>query len=456
MFDAFRKRRFVTIIAFLFATCATSLCFGATVEMLDGTKIECKVLSKDDAHVTIEVMMNDMVVKRMIPLAKVHRVVINEKIYVINERSDGDRPLDAANTTKGQSPTKSTRPGGASSNKPVTIRTKAEVEKLINERGRTPPEWYDETPLNYPQTLDLSWPEGAPPGGWNNQKNVGQYVWDIINPNPNKWREGVRLMHHLLTIHKDDPAKRVRIMTELGRMYANLHEDYARAAFWWRQAGVEKTNAPAGVAVHLAECYWRLGNKAMAVEYLRKINPAPYVAIKLWADMGEPEQALKIADAAAKSGGQPFFAYLYAADACRVAGRTKDALSYYQKVVALPDSEANKGQVDRCKRRAAASIEAIKLYDASDVKKVADGAHRASSIGYEGPVEVEATVKGGRLESLRVTKHTEKQFYSAMNDTTTKILAKQSVRGVDATSGATITSEAIINATAKALASGAK
>jgi len=55
-----------------------------------------------------------------------------------------------------------------------------------------------------------------------------------------------------------------------------------------------------------------------------------------------------------------------------------------------------------------------------------------------------------------VTKPTEKQFYSAMNDTTTKILAKQSVRGVDATSGATITSEAIINATAKALASGAK
>ena len=43
-----------------------------------------------------------------------------------------------------------------------------------------------------------------------------------------------------------------------------------------------------------------------------------------------------------------------------------------------------------------------------------------------------------------------------MTDTPEKILAKQSVKGVDATSSATITSEAIINATAKALAQGAK
>jgi uncharacterized protein with FMN-binding domain len=43
-----------------------------------------------------------------------------------------------------------------------------------------------------------------------------------------------------------------------------------------------------------------------------------------------------------------------------------------------------------------------------------------------------------------------------MTDTPQKILAKQGVRGVDATSAATITSEAIINATAKALAGGQK
>jgi uncharacterized protein with FMN-binding domain len=52
--------------------------------------------------------------------------------------------------------------------------------------------------------------------------------------------------------------------------------------------------------------------------------------------------------------------------------------------------------------------------------------------------------------------HREKQYYSSLTDTPAKIIAKQGVKGVDSTSSATITSEAIINATAKALAKGAK
>ena len=65
-------------------------------------------------------------------------------------------------------------------------------------------------------------------------------------------------------------------------------------------------------------------------------------------------------------------------------------------------------------------------------------------------------VKNARIESVRVTQHTEKQFYSAITDTTARIIAKQGVKGVDMTSGATITAEAIVNATAKALANGMK
>ena len=90
------------------------------------------------------------------------------------------------------------------------------------------------------------------------------------------------------------------------------------------------------------------------------------------------------------------------------------------------------------------------------MRKVPDGAYRSSSQGYEAPIEVEVVVKGQRIESVRVTQHREKQFYSAMSDTPAKIIAKQGVKGVDATSNATITSEAIINATAKALAEAQK
>ena len=46
--------------------------------------------------------------------------------------------------------------------------------------GRSPPDWWEKTPLDYPKTLDLSWPEKAE-GGWNNQKHVGQYLWDVIH-----------------------------------------------------------------------------------------------------------------------------------------------------------------------------------------------------------------------------------------------------------------------------------
>jgi hypothetical protein len=82
------------------------------------------------------------------------------------------------------------------------------------------------------------------------------------NGNPNRWREGVRLMHHLLTLHKDNPSVRARVLNSLGSMYFRFFKDYARAAFWMRQAGVDPTSPQ---AIKLAECYWRLGNKQMAV-----------------------------------------------------------------------------------------------------------------------------------------------------------------------------------------------
>ena len=61
-------------------------------------------------------------------------------------------------------------------------------------------------------------------------------------------------------------------------------------------------------------------------------------------------------------------------------------------------------------------------------------------------------MRGGRIDSVKVTEHKEKQYYGAMIDTPVKIVQRQGVKGVDTTTSATITSEAIVNATAKALA----
>jgi len=188
----------------------------------------------------------------------------------------------------------------------------------------------------------------------------------------------------------------------------------------------------------------------MAVELLGRL-PTRYESIKLWADLGEVDKALRIAESLAE-GRSPDEAYLYAGDACRLAGRFPEALQYYRKVLAVPPTE----RTERNQKRARASVEAIELFELSDVSRIPDGTYRASSLGYEAPIAVEVVVRDRRLAAVRVASHREKQFYSALSDTPAKILAKQGVKGVDATSGATITSEAILNATAKALAGAAK
>ncbi len=331
-------------------------------------------------------------------------------------------------------------------------RTRAEVESLIEKVGKTPPDWWDSTPLAYPPTLDLDWPLRAE-GPWDARKNVGQYLWDVINPNPGRWKEGIKLVNHLMIRHQGDPAKLVRSMETLGRMYHDLMGDWARAAFWWRTCdryggGVD----PIG----LAHCYWKLGSKEMAVELLNAVGPdytRHGVVIKLWADMGEYDKALALAKQKA-ADGMPTIAYLTAGDTCRLAGRYQEALAYYQKVLTAKGDTGREGDVKKDKERAQASIQAIQLFDTLDVAQVADGLYAADSIAYAGPLYVEVAVKGGRIESVRVTKHQEKQFYSALTDTPSQIVRKQGVKGVDAVTGATMTSEAILNATAKALAEG--
>lgn len=331
-------------------------------------------------------------------------------------------------------------------------RTRAEVEELIQKLGMTQPDWWDSTPLTYPPTLDLDWPLKAE-GPWDARRNVGQYIWDVINPNPDRWKEGIKLVNHLMIRHKDDRAKLARSTETLGRMYHSLMEDYARAVFWWRIAGRYGAYVD---SIDLAHCYWKLGSRQMAEETLAQV-PYDYTRhgalIKLWADMGEFDKALKLAEQKA-SGGMPTMAYLAAGDACRLTGRYEEALGYYRKSYAARDMDSRDGDIKKNKERAQASIEAIQLFDALDVAQVSDGAYTADSIAYAGPLHVEVAVKGGRIQSVRVTKHQEKQFYSALTDTPNQIIARQSVKGVDAVTGATMTSEAILNATAKALAGG--
>lgn len=321
-------------------------------------------------------------------------------------------------------------------------KTKAEVLALIKKIGATPPDWFAATPLNYPKSLDLTWtppPQGSP---WDPNKNVSQFIWTSINENEARWKEGVKFLHHVLTVNKDKPATVKQAMTALGNMYHDLHQDWARAAFWRQMAGDTDS-------LELAHCYFKLGSKDMAVEILGRYgqdNTRHASVVRLWAEIGEPQKALQLADQMANS--IPDAGNLAAGDVCKAMGRSPEAMAYYQKAIA---AKGGSRDLDQNRKRAQASYDALKASEGLDLKKVPDGRYKADSFGYSGQVEVEVTIASGRIADVKVTRHTEKQYYSSISETTANLIKKQGAKGVDATSGATITSEAIINATVKAL-----
>lgn len=394
----------------------TALSHADTIELANGNKVEGKVLENNAGAktLTVEFSLGGTITKRTVPYASVKAITVNGTRTVLAEAA-------------------------------AATRTPEEVKAHIEKVGPTEPQGFKSARTNYPKTLDLSWPE-QPGQGWNNQKNVGQFIWDIINPNSSRWMEGLKLMHELLDSKPSDSAK-ARATKEIGNMYFRFFQDYARAAWWWQHAGVTVDDGP---GIHLAECYWRLGSKTMALDFIGESEFLQLDTIKLLGDMGETDRAVEMAEQFDEHD-----AWLLAGDACRLAGRLPEAQAFYEKVINTPAAGQQAQRMKRTQGRAQASLDALKLYELADISKVADGTYKDSSLGYEGQVEVSVKVKNKKIEDVKVTQHKEKQYYSALTDVPAQILSKQGVKGVDATSRATITGEAIINATAKALAQGA-
>ncbi|MBK8040633.1 MAG: FMN-binding protein [Verrucomicrobiaceae bacterium] len=411
----------IPILAFLIVAATAN---ADTIELANGNKVEGKVLENnaEAKTLTVEFSLAGTLTKRTVPYSALKALTVN------GTRTDLNAPAAAV---------------------AATARTPAEVQALIDKTGSTEPDWLKSTKLSYPKSLDLSW-AAQPPGKWDNQKYVGQFLWDIINPNTGRWQEGIKFVLHVLEVNeKKNNAEIIeRATKEIANMHFRFFQDYARAAWWWQKAGVTMDDA---AGVHLAECYWRLGSKQMALDMLTKAQALDVEAIKLFGDMGETDQAVELA-----KNFDHYEAWMLAGDACRLAGRIPEAKTYFEKVLNTPDAGARPVHLKHTKGRAQANLEALTLYELADVSKVADGTYKDSSLGYEGQVEVRIKVSGKKIEDVKITQHKEKQYYSSMRDVPDQIIAKKGVKGVDATSRATITSEAIINAVAKALAQGTK
>ena len=434
---------FLCLVLFL----ATNASAADVVELPSGAKLIGKVtqIRKAKGEFDFEAMIGSQTLTRTYQFNRVRAVTINGERHVLMTKSSsnasGDDPSPEAH---------------GSSSSGVT-RSKAEIDRIVSETGTTRPDWFDSVPLDYPKTIDLSWPKYT--GPWNAQKDVGQFMFSIINENPRRWREGTKFMHHVLAINKNNPRIQQEAFRQLGHCYHDLLGDWTRAAFWWRKLERYDMNSFLG----LAHCYWKLGSKEMATEQLRRIrsDPSRYgSAIKLWSDMGDLNKALELAEASAQAGN-PGGAYIAAGDACRKHGRYSQAIDYYRQVIALRttytriDGKDQKNPIlQRNKQRAQTGIDNIRTFETLDLSRIPDGTYTGTSLAYVGDLTVAVTVANGHITSVRITKHKDKQHFSALTDTPDQIIKKQDLKGIDATTGATITSQAIIDASAKALASG--
>jgi uncharacterized protein with FMN-binding domain len=323
-------------------------------------------------------------------------------------------------------------------------RSPAEVEQVIETVGRTPPAWWNSVELACPETLDLTWTSG----GWAPDRHLAQYLRNVIEPNEPRWREGVKLLHKALEANRDDRGALERTIRELARLYQYFLLDRPRAAFWRRKAGDKGS-------LELAECYWRLGSGEMAREILIGIGPdetGDAGVVRLWAEIGELDRALELAEKKARFGMRAT-AYLAAGDACRRAKRYDEAVGYYRRVLAIGRGDRH---LRKQKARALSAMEAVTAFEHLDLSRVPDGTYRGRDFGYKSEIEVEVAVAAGRIQSVRVTREREDITLSSLTEIPRRIVEKQGLRGVDAVSGATMTSEAIVNAAAKALAGAIK
>jgi uncharacterized protein with FMN-binding domain len=332
------------------------------------------------------------------------------------------------------------------------VRSVSEVLALIAKAGPTKPDWWDDVKDDWPKTLKLNWETIK---GWNPNTNLGAYVRQIRRQ-PKLFRPTVKLMHKVVEVNKADAKKRLTSMRSLGEAYCMLEGDYARGAYWYSKAlRAAGSNARLNDLVGLADCYLRLGCKPLAekiVSNVRVKSDRNGVFVRLYGRLGKPVKAATLAKAQLK-GRYPDAALLAIGDACRYNGRDADAVRMYEKAIALP-----KGGRDlaRNKQRAKRHLTSLKAVQNLKLTDVPDGTYTGSSKGFRAPVNVKVTVKDGRIESVKIVQHKEDWAARSLTDIPEQIVQKQNVRSIDMLTGATYTSEAILNAVCNALGTAKK
>ena len=137
------------------------------VEFLSGTKLEGKVITirKADKEFEFSATIGGRVTTRTYPFASVHAVTLNGQRHVLT-------PLGSS-SNKATIPSKAPAASSEAQTSTQVVRSPAEIDRMIDLAGKTPPEWFESTEIEYPDTLDLEWPLKPRVEGWHNQINMG-------------------------------------------------------------------------------------------------------------------------------------------------------------------------------------------------------------------------------------------------------------------------------------------
>ena len=447
--DVSRSMVHVLVVACVLAA-AGQVCPADEIVLKNGRVYKGLVIERTDSYVLFKAVMGSGTAEIQLPAGNITSVKIDGKMPApepVAPTPEPTRPVAEPKPTPGQDPVPTPAPAPG----PRTP-SRDEIEALLNKSGQTPPDWWDSVALDYPKTLDLTGKNKVP--GWVPDKNLGTYLFAVVTPNPSRWRPAVKLMHEVLTVRKDDPQGLGEATLQLARLYHKYLQDWARGAFWYRQAIAKGKPSTEDVSA-LAECYFKLGSKAMAVELLARYGmdkSGSGGTVRLWGEMGEMGRAMAVAEYMAQRG-MPDVGYLAAARALRRSGKLDQAAAAFQKVL---DMNTGSRGLAESKKRAQLALEGLRTFEKVDLSRVSDGTHAGSCQGYRGPVEVKVTVAGGKIEKVEMGQNTEDLFYTAFTDIPASLVERQGLKGVDSITGATVTSEAIINAAAKAIADGMK
>ena len=340
--------------------------------------------------------------------------------------------------------------GGAERETKTRGPSRSQVLAMIEKAGRAKPDWWDDVEmLRYPESLDLTWPK--PQRGWNEQRNVGQYLWGVMSRDPNQWKSAAKFIHHVLKLNRRNPDGAQRAMVSLAQTYGDRLEDYARGAYWY-QRRLKDGEMHKYDMTRLAHCYWKLGSRDLAKEALRKIGAdeaRTSLVSRLYADMGYHDKALQVASGISETEG-PAFAFLAAANAHWHAGKFDKAEECYRRVLGLDLHRGNRW-LRHAEFRARAGLEAAGFLKKLDLSKIPDGTYHDCGPWIDGQICVEVSIKAGRIAACQVSRHQVRYLNNALFATPREIVEKGVLQDIETcTSNAEIT-EAILIATAKAL-----